>query len=166
MPQLRPIKKSCKKLNVHGKKSETIFHFILNSVSFFKGNKFHFHLDCDVVICVLNVEFDSFSEKKNVFHSNFIGSCGDPDMIEVASEWGGNDIACTLPPIIDEWQLPVMASESEYIPKWLAAESIFSLMITSSCFFNARRSFARRFWNQILTWKRKLIKSLRNIDHG
>ena len=64
MPQLRPIKKSCKKLNDHGKKSETILHFILNSVSFFKGNKFHFHLDCDLVNCVLNVEFDSFSEKK------------------------------------------------------------------------------------------------------
>ena len=42
-------------------------------------------------------------------------------------------------------------------------ESSLSFSITSSCFFRLLRSFALRFWNQILTWIYNGIKSRAKI---
>ena len=52
---------------------------------------------------------------------------------------------------------PKLAAAAQAAAAAAAAEvgSIFSLTMASSCFFNALLSLARRFWNQILTWKIK-----------
>ena len=51
---------------------------------------------------------------------------------------------------------PKLAAAAQAAAAAWAAEvgSIFSLTMASSCFFRARLSLARRFWNQIFTWKK------------
>jgi hypothetical protein len=82
-----------------------------------------------------------------------IGGCDEiysatPDEIDVAGWWNESLKA-------DIWLPKLTAAAAAAAAAAAEAGSSFSLIIASSCFFNDLRSFARRFWNQILTCKQQ-----------
>ena len=92
-------------------------------------------------------------------HSNFIS----PKCWAPCRPWGkwwgwGRPWGSPIPSPIEEggkWSIGPIGGENA--PR--LGESSLSFSITSSCFFKLLRSFARRFWNQILTCEHLSVKT-------